>query len=274
MKNLLTLTIFAAFITIGSAAHADGPFPANMTNGTYGPVGSVTPNSSTGEFEIYDAVNLLLNTSYTNNAQIDPLEYTGSTSTWAQTSDGGYAFIGLGAGAVNSLEVYNPATPNTLISPFGGGFTGDGNFGNGTPGNPFYGTGNVVPVGTKFGFALNQVYGGSTNWYGDPTLNSDGMDHMLVYNLSSLAGTQITIYDPTTNTDQLVTLQDPYLLAFEDLPIQDSTTGSPSDIDYNDYIVLVDGVAPVPEPMTLALFTVGLLAMVGFGLRRKFAFVK
>jgi hypothetical protein len=271
MKKVLT--ILAVTIALGAGgAWADGPFPTQVTDGTFGPVGSATPNSNTNEFEIYNAVNLLLNTSYTNNAQIDNLEYTGNASTWTQSGSSGYDVIGLGAGAYNTLEVYNPSTPTTLISPIGTGFSGNGPTGAGTIGNPYVGTAtSVFPSGTQFGFALNQNNNSViTNWYGNPALNSDGYDHMLVYNLTALSGTTIYVYDPNTNTEEPVLLNDPYILAFEDNP--EGPNGS-SDMDYNDLIVLVDGVAPVPEPMTVALFGLGLLAMAAFAFRRKLAFL-
>ena len=93
---------------------------------------------------------------------------------------------------------------------------------------------------------------------------------MLAYNLSSLTGTQVYVYDPNTNSEQVVTLNDPYLVTFEDLPLNDN--GANSDMDYNDLDVLVNGIAPVPEPVTVALFGFGLMAMAAFAMRRKFAF--
>jgi len=166
MKRILTLTIFAAVAVFGANAawaQAAGPFPSQMTNGTFGPAGSVTPSSTSlggGEWEVYSAVNALLGTSYTNNAQIDSLEYTGNTSTWDQTGSGGYTVIGVGAAATNTLEVYNASTPGTLINPLGTGFTGvpGGPIGNGTISNPYLGTASVFPAGTPFGFAINSVY--------------------------------------------------------------------------------------------------------------------
>jgi hypothetical protein len=253
-------------------AWAEGPFPGAMTDGSFGPVGSVTPNSNTGEYEVYTAVNSLLGTSYTSNAQIDSLEYTGDASTWVQTSNGGYNVISVGAAATETLQVYNASTPGTLISPLGG-FTGSGAVGNGTSGNPYIGASSVFPVGTNFGFAMNSVYApNSYIWNSNPTLNSDGMDHMLAYNLSALTGTKIYVTDPNTGLTSQVTLENPYLLAFEDMPLG-GATGNLSDMDYNDLTVLVNGVAPVPEPVTVALFGTGLLAMAGFAMRRKLSFL-
>ena len=269
MNKLLTMAVLTVMVAFGAnGAWADGPFPAAMTNGTYGPVGSVTPNSNTGEFEIYNAINLLLNTSYTNNAQVDYLEFTGNANTWSQTGPGGYAVIGLGAGATNSLEVYNVLTPGTLINPIGTGFTGNGPVGLGTIGSPYVGSGSIFTSGNLYGFLLNENFHSvNTQWYSNPSMNPDGYDHMLAYNLPSLSGSQVYVYDPNTNSEQLVMLHNPYVLAFEDNPLDSA------DKDFNDLIVMVDGVAPVPEPMTVALFAVGLLAMVmgGFLMRRKFA---
>jgi len=271
-----------AFGANGAWAQSAGPFPVAMTDGALGPVGSVTPNSNSGEFEVYTAINSLLGTSYTNNAQVDSLEYTGNASTWTQTTNGGYEVISVGAAASNTLEVYNAATPGTLINPIGG-FTGNGAIGNGTSSSPYIGASSVFPVGTSFGFNLNSVYtpnpasiyttpAGGYNWNSNPTLNSDGMDHMLVYNLSALNGTQVYVTDPNTGITSEVTLENPYLLTFEDLPMG-GTTGNISDMDYNDLTVLVNGAAPVPEPVTVALFGIGLLAMAGFALRRKLSFL-
>ena len=293
MKKLLSLTIFAAILAFGANgawAQAAGPFPVDMTNGTFGPAGSVTPNSGSfggSEYEVYNVINSLLGTSYTNNTQIDPLEYTGNISTWDQTSAGGYSVIGVGAAATNTLDVYNAATPGTLINPLGTSFTGvpGGPVGNGTSSNPYLGTASVFPVGTAFGFALNSVYtpnppnqfttppGGYT-WYSNSALNSDSMEHMIAYNLSALTGTVVYMTDPTTGLTTAVTLENPYLLAMDDLPLG-GTTGNISDMDFNDLDVLVNGAAPapVPEPVTVALFGTGLLAMAGFAMRRKLAFI-
>ncbi len=57
-----------------------------------------------------------------------------------------------------------------------------------------------------------------------------------------------------------------------------SHNGKKSDEDYNDYMFLIDGakpgkagsaVAPVPEPVTISLFGIGLLGMGVLTLRRK-----
>jgi hypothetical protein len=296
MNKILFLTVFAVMAALGTKgawAQSAGPFPDQMTNGYFGPAGSVTPNTGTGEFEIYKSVNALLGTSYTNNTQLDSMEYTGSTSTWVQAGNGDYSVIGVGAAATNTLEVYNAATPGTLISPLGTGFTGvpGGSTGTGSASSPYIGTSSVFPVGTNFGFAISSAYNSAYNigingsassvdtWYSNPAYNTtsnpsvnDAYDHMLTYNLSALNGTTMYILDPNTGLTSAITLENPYLLAFEDQPIN-FANGGQSDMDYNDLTVLVNGVAPVPEPVTVALFGIGLLAMAGYAMRRKLSFI-
>jgi len=304
MKKLLTLTISAVMLAFGANgawAQAAGPFPNQMTDGaTGGPVGSVTPSSISyggSEYEVYTVLNTLLvgTTAEQNatkaslggigNAAYDSLEVQGQTSTWESTgTGGGYSVIGVAAGATNTLEVYDASTPGNTINPLGLGFTGTpgGPVGAGTSSSPYLGTTSSFPVGTQFGFAINSlnitstIYSTPANgytWYSNPALNSDGMDHMLVYNLSALNGTVVYITDPITGITTTETLENADLLAFEDLPMGGQATGNISDMDFNDLDVIVNGAAPVPEPITVALFGIGLLAMAGFSLRRKLSFL-
>jgi hypothetical protein len=53
-----------------------------------------------------------------------------------------------------------------------------------------------------------------------------------------------------------------WILAWEDQPF------SKSDLDYNDFVVLVESVHPVPEPGVLGMFGLGAL-LIGFGVSRR-----
>jgi hypothetical protein len=87
-------------------------------------------------------------------------------------------------------------------------------------------------------------------WSSDPAANG-GHDHMVTYDVL-LNG---------VSTGQ-------YLLAWEDLGYNPAT-GKLGDHDFQDLIVLVSGIKPVPEPGTMALLGTGVLGLVAWSRRRK-----
>jgi hypothetical protein len=93
-----------------------------------------------------------------------------------------------------------------------------------------------VPNGGPFSW-VDKTSGGT--WYSNDFLNSDNMDHFIAFTTPK-AGE--------------------YILAFEDWP------NSLGDKDYNDLIIKVKQVAPVPEPSTFLLLGAGII---GIGLARK-----
>ena len=103
-----------------------------------------------------------------------------------------------------------------IISVSGGGYI--------SPGSA---TGTIAPTVNPFLFMDNSPNTSTTYWYSDPALNSDLLDHMVTFAITGGANAG------------------DYVIAFEDLPY------AQSDLDYNDLVVQVSGVAPVPEATTM-----------------------
>jgi hypothetical protein len=104
---------------------------------------------------------------------------------------------------------------------------------------------NSISIGKTFGFYMTNGWGQTV--YSQPTLNEDGIDHMMIFDTSSVAG--------DLNGATLV------------IGIEDMLGGG--DFDYNDLTVGATGVSPAPEPATMLLFGTGLISLGAFG-RRKF----
>ena len=108
------------------------------------------------------------------------------------------------------------------------------------------------PGGTFFSDASMNAAGGNTYPNGAPQMVAYEGDNMTTLK--------------TGNTSGLF-LPNEYLLAWEDTP------WASSDLDYNDFVVLVESVHPVPEPAVLGMFGLGVLMLGGFAaLRRRYTF--
>jgi hypothetical protein len=110
-------------------------------------------------------------------------------------------------------------------------------------------SGSIDPIlsGSVFRFATRPRT--DLIWSSDPMNNDGGSDQMITYRIIGSSG----------RADNQVGA---YVLAWE----QDNWLG---DRDYNDLIVEVSGVSPVPEPATLALLGLGLAGLTGWRVRRR-----
>jgi len=201
-------------------------------------------------------------------------QYTPSSNWQIGATTGSFSIILneiAGNAGVNTFGIYDPNHPGNMLELFSGPdsagakgtlvYNGGGNFQFALFGQPAKSA--TFTDGASFGYYLGTPAG---FFYSNPALNNgpgeagnpyaDGMHHMVAYQGGN--GTKI-------NGASL--LSNEFLLAWEDTPFANS------DLDYNDFVVLVESVHSVPEPATLGMFGFGVLligAAVGLSRRRRF----
>ncbi|WP_310598702.1 PEP-CTERM sorting domain-containing protein [Desulfobulbus sp.] len=190
------------------------------------------------------------------NATTDMMSDT-NDSYWNITASGGsFATMVLniaGLGTGSTFGIYDSSNKNNFVELFSGSQTSAGQHAtvsildDGTVVRNLFDQAGTFTGGT-FGYYIN--FNGIT-YYSDSTLNQGGIDHMYAFRGT---GDTVQIGDwkpgPWTNNE--------YVLAFE----------NGSDFDFNDLVVMVESVDPVPEPTTMLLFGVGLLGLAGAARRK------
>jgi len=192
--------------------------------------------------------------------QMNPSSY------WSVAGSGGSentVLLTLTANAsTNKFGIFDPADISNTLMLFNGGTAGYTTSlkTNGTGGfaATYYGSNPLAPStghatttfgdGNRFGYYL-QV--GSTFYYSDMTLNGNDTPRVVTY--AGDGSNKVALTNGFFSAGE-------YLQAWED----------GTDFDYQDFVVLVESVNPVPEPAVLGMFGLGILLIGGFaGLRRR-----
>ena len=245
LSIILATTILLPGINLAYAA----PFPPNVVNDVYG-VGQggavngipTANDDNDGIPDINDALNQLTGGAVARNVGYDNL-FVEPDDVWQEMGSGTVALIGLTAGNNNLVGVYTDIGTGTVKIPVLGPFSGTGFAGDGSMAMPYpAGLTGLLP-NQNFGWYLDSTSGaGTTTYFSEAALNPALLDHMMTFDLSSLAGQTIHVSfgGPAM---PLMLGSDTFLIAWEDLPF-DPNTQTLGDDDYDDMMYLITSVDP------------------------------
>ncbi len=183
---------------------------------------------------------------------------TSATTLVFKATEGGYENLG-------TFGVYDAADSTKIIELYDGAAVEAGDYatlsimGDGSVVRGFYdastGTGPIIDTGIDFAGKLFGYYfdtdgmGAGTGgfWYSDTGFNADMGDHMAAYRgMGDTLGIPGFKYLDWNNS---------YLLAWEIEQID------LADKDYDDFVIMVESVTPIPEPTTLVILGLGSLGL-------------
>lgn len=108
--------------------------------------------------------------------------------------------------------------------------------------------------GSTFGFYLDSPFNDGTRFYSEAVRNTDSAEDGTTDHMVAFEGDGSLYIDPLLNGNS-GPFWGEYIIAWEDQLLSDS------DRDYQDMVVLIESIVPVPEPGPLALFGAALLAL-------------
>lgn len=224
---------------------------------------SATPISSSSLQQILNNITVGPNPGVSSvNVNTDQLTFD---SYWMMTASGGslatFIIELADFASTNTFGLYDGTDSTKLVQVFSGSAsTGDQALvsikADGRVIVNFVDTG-IVFAGNNFGFYLKtNDPSQQATFFSDTSLNGDNVDHLVAFQGKNIDTVQLPTFLPGLWTDN------EYILAWEDL-------SGGGDRDYDDMVLMVESVKPVPEPGTLILLGSG-LAGIGLLGRRKF----
>jgi hypothetical protein len=250
-KNVLILLLFSIVLTAGSAV-ATTINPLGGGNGSEKNLQTILDDITVGGTS---SINV-----YTDHLPdvYDSLWNTGAVGQSAAT----FIIEIAGYAQYNQMGVYDSSNSMNRVVLFNGAATA----GSRTT-LSFFADGTVKAIDTVNGGIISQgVFASKTFgfyfinqpgqvFYSDTSKNTDAFDHLVAFQ-----GTGDMVQLPNSNPNEWLNTE--YILAWEDLY-------GGGDYDFNDMVIMVESIKPVPEPSTVILLGAGLVGAAVYRRRRK-----